>query len=270
MSNSGKRKHPVQNVETGVIYESLTEAANAHNCHYQQILRAAKEGRLCHGYHWKYTDREFVVRPARKSGGKQKPVLDLTDMKRWGSLTEAASALGLAFYKAQDAIQQYREINGHRLVFELEYMRRGKELERLFVNNKALRFYHKRAGIICAETKTFYESAASCAKELGVSRQAISLALKNHGTVCGKHFYYADENPNAIRFVDPNRRKPSLVVMDLNSSRMWKSIAECAKDLGLTRGTAYRFLRFGMVMKDGTHLVYFRDWMNWTLAQNNP
>lgn len=257
----GNHKHAVLNVTTGKMYDSVKAAADDYGVRYNQIIRAAHEGRLCRKCLWKYADADLVIKERPKYDWNVKAVIDLNTKARWDSINDACKMLGLTRSQVQIAMGKHRPVKGFKLVLEEDYKKYGDKLLEQFNGKEELGFCREVREIICLETGQRFKTVAGAAKKLGLTRQVVDIAVKQGRSAGGYHFYYADVDPDAIRFTDPNSRKPCLAVMDLNSNRMWGSIAECAKDLGLTRGTAYRYLRLGLMMKDGTHLVYFRDWI---------
>lgn len=61
-------RRPVRCVETGVVYPSLAQAAQAVGCPYPaKIRRAARAGQPCFGYHWQ------LQPPATPGGGGRPP-----------------------------------------------------------------------------------------------------------------------------------------------------------------------------------------------------
>ena len=261
------RKHPVQNVDTGEIYESVTAASKELRCLPQHLMRAIREGRRCRGHLWKYLDRKLVVREQPKYDWNNKVVIELKSKMKFASILQAAEVVGLSLAQMLRAIHKHQIVNGMCFALESEYKQHGDGLLEKF--DRQITFKHSVREIICFETGEHYETASACANKLGVSRQCVNSAVKRHSTVRGYHFYRADENPELLDFAGPScGRKPKAVV-NLKSKQVWKCLDDCAKDLGITKASAFYALQKGRRFKDGSFLVYFDDWMKQTTEEKN-
>lgn len=139
-------KHPVVNVTTGKMYDSVKAAADDYGVYHHQIIKAAREGRLCRKCLWKYADADLVIRERPKHDWNTKAVIDLNTNARWKSITDACKSLGLTNAQAQKAIHDHRPVKGFNLVLEEEYKKQGNKLLNEFANNEELGFFRKVRG----------------------------------------------------------------------------------------------------------------------------
>lgn len=165
---------PVVCVETGVMYESITEAAETLGLNTSSISHAIRRGNGLHGHHFKYAD-EGRNRPiVTDKRYKQVPVTCVETGRVYESLKSAAMANGTTVGNISSAINTGGRARG--LHFQIAD---EKPVDRR---------------IACLETGEVFESIEEVEQELfdGRSGDEVGRAVRTGESVRGYHFYRAD------------------------------------------------------------------------------
>ena len=186
--------------------------------------------------------------------------------RRWGATGHRYK--GQMFYKA---IQKYGWNNiVHEIVktnlsreeadeLEIELIAKYKSNERQYGYNITLggrdgaglpggKNPNARA-VLCLETGKTWECANYCAKDLNVNTASLQESLY-HGYKCkGKHYKYVDDDD-----YKPNKEPHSVTCVQ--TGQVWKTVRECAAELGVTPRTIWRYVSGVRKHPDGLVFKY--------------
>lgn len=87
--------------------------------------------------------------------------------------------------------------------------------------------------VICIETGETWECSTYCAKDIGVNLASLQESLYNGYRCLGKHYKYIDDD----KYVSKN---PHLVIC-VETGKIWKTVQECAEEIGVTPRTVWRY-----------------------------
>ena len=165
---------PVVCVETGVMYESITEAAETLGLNTSSISHAIRRGNGLHGYHFKYADESRNRPIVTDKRYKQVPVMCVETGRVYESLKSAAMANGTTVGNISSAINTGGRVCG--LHFQIAD---EKPVDRR---------------IACLETGEVFESIEEVEQKLfdGRSGDEVGRAVRTGESVRGYHFYRAD------------------------------------------------------------------------------
>lgn len=93
---------------------------------------------------------------------------------------------------------------------------------------------HNARVVVCIETNQEWECATYCAHDLNVNLASLQESLY-HGYKCkGYHYKYKDDDAYVIN-EGPHK------IIQLETGKIWENAHECAKDLGVTPRTIWRY-----------------------------
>ena len=145
--------------------------------------------------------------------------------ERFASVTDAASAIGVARPLVSSALKRHGACRG----FHFYYADEAEPDDSVFDR----KVYKNSRPIICLETNERFESQARAAKAVGVPREAIYAALRGHIATKGLHFYYADEpEPDDLL---PSKR--GIRVRCVETGVVYKTITQAAKETGASQAS---------------------------------
>ena len=93
---------------------------------------------------------------------------------------------------------------------------------------------HNARAVTCLETGEIWECANYCAKDIGVNSASLQESLYNGYKCKGKHYRYMDDDNYKM-----NKEPHS--VMCVQTGQVWKTVRECAEELGVTPRTVWRY-----------------------------
>lgn len=103
--------------------------------------------------------------------------------------------------------------------------------------------------VVCIETGEIWECANYCAKDLNVNPASLQESL-HHGYKCkGKHYKYLDDEDYI-----PN--KEPYAVRCVETGQVWKTVRECAEELGVNKRNIVRYCNKQRKAKNGLTYVY--------------
>ncbi len=169
-----KKTVPVVCVETGVMYESITEAAETLGLNTASISHAIRRRSGLHGHHFKYADESRNRPIVTDKRYKQVPVMCVETGRVYESLKSAALANGTTAGNISSAISTGGRARGFH--FQIADERR--------VDRR----------IACLETGEVFESIEEIEQKLfdGRSGGEVGRAVRTGESVRGYHFYRAD------------------------------------------------------------------------------
>jgi hypothetical protein len=218
---------------------------------------------------------------------RMRPIVCLSNGQTFKSITEAAEILGLSRVNIS-AVCRGRTNSTGGLVFEYleEKIRSVSSIVKTTrvdaaaknLNAAALRLNaRKRLKIRCVDTNTEYESMTQAAKDLRIRLQSIYLVCNGKQDTAGNlKFEFVDNDrksvsakktktrkiiaesnklSNLIKAQDSNRKKIKCV----SSGKIYNSIEDAAKELGVTAGAISRVLRKINKTVKGLTFIYLGD-----------
>lgn len=220
-------------VETGELYQSMTDAAKALGItSVSNISRSIRDGGSVGGYHFKYADksRNPVVLPTVTGRtGRDKPVVCRETGAVYVSMAEAARASGVPYSRMKNAVSSGNQING--LHFEFK---NKKDRDSIGIRRPTT-----IARIACLETGEVFDSVKEAKRKLFDGTRTgdeISRAVRTGFAVKGLHFYLADEPKPDPWFFGMER------VRCVETGKVYESPSAAAIDTGDTeafvRGSA--------------------------------
>jgi hypothetical protein len=92
---------------------------------------------------------------------------------------------------------------------------------------------HNARPVVCIETNQIWECANYCAKDIGVNPASLQESLYNGYRCKGFHYRYIDDesyiakNPHSVQCIE--------------TGQIWKTVQECAVEVGVTPRTIWRY-----------------------------
>ena len=93
---------------------------------------------------------------------------------------------------------------------------------------------HNARAVECVETGEKWECANYCAKAIGVNCASLQESLYNGYKCKGNHYKYVDDDSYVLN-KEPNQ------ILCVETGQIWLNAHECAKDLGVTPRTVWRY-----------------------------
>lgn len=259
--NSGF-KHPVECVETGVKYESVSAACKALGCSFTAMYASLKKGYRCFNLHWKYTDEEAVVCKSAGKLWKGNGVIDLDTKQEWVSITSCASDLNILGCNLRNALKVHYTVCDRYLALKSEYEKYGDELKHFYKTEKPDNVKNRLKEVFCIETNQIYSHISACADAVGVSRQAISSAIQIGWAVKGLHYAHVGDEIDPMKYMPLKRGRNGTKVFDEVNKVLYDSVNACATHYGTNSYSIAKAIEKKQEMSDGGVLCFMDDRLN--------
>lgn len=109
---------------------------------------------------------------------------------------------------------------------------------------------HNSRSVVCIETDEIWECSICCAKSLNVNLASLQESLYNGYKCKGNHYKYVDDKSYVIN------KEPYSVICN-ETGKIWKTIKECAVDLGVSARTVSRYCTGERKAKNGLTYKYY-------------
>lgn len=201
LSEVAPNKRKVICVETGTIYDSVSEAARCHNVKLQSIQRVCKGKRkMTAGFHWKYADeldestedKQIIV-----GTNKKRRVICVETDEEFKSIQAAARHYGVNRVTINRACKNPEKIAaGHHWKF-VETTDETTEIEIVPVK-KSLEKTTRQRRVMCLETGEIFESMTAAARcHPLTSANSISRACKETSRTAGGYHWLFVNKPQS-------------------------------------------------------------------------
>lgn len=184
------KKKPVRCIETGVIYESIAQAAKTFDLCSTTIGHAANgEYEKAGGYHWEFVDKQshkpYKKNPQQKRG---KAVRCIETQEVFKTMSKAAECVGISVASISRALNGKVKMAG---VYHWEFVKENIDLTPVKKSPKTT-----AKPVRCVETGEVFRSMREAADHFGIHSSGIGHALhRRKKTAGGYHWEFATSMP---------------------------------------------------------------------------
>lgn len=232
-----RKGQPVVCYETGVEYESATDAAQILGLRSgASVTRAIRERQAAGGYHWYFADQPRPDESAFADGRarRRRAIVCYETGEEFPSVTAAAKAVGL---KRTAGVSTAAKNGGVAGGYHWYY---ADEPRPTSFEVKDTKIAAKRP-VICVETGQTFDSLKDAAAAIGVkSSSNFIAAIKENRTLGGYHWRYADLEAPVGTPSDQSHPKP---VVCYETGEVFESLAAAGRSVGVKANTVASAIR---------------------------
>lgn len=254
MSLGSKNKRPIICIETGKIFDKISDACKDNNLDVSDILKVCNGTRKSSGgYHWAFLEdwnKNSVPEDYIKSNSRYIKVYCIELEMIFETIEDAAKYLDVYPSNISETLNgRQNAVKGYHFVKYDEWILNSNP-------EKYIRKDKNKKEIFRVDDGEIYKSAADAERKTGICRHNITSCCRFETNTAGGYrwMFYDDYLKNGIK-IRENKHKTRAVIC-LETNIIYKSITSAAKDINLSRCSIDAVLKGRNKTAGGYHWKY--------------